>query len=33
MVFYMFFQSESDPTLVSTSQFLGSVEVTELLQP
>ena len=29
MLFYMFFQSASDPTLVSTSQFLGSVDVTE----
>lgn len=29
LLFYLFFQSASDPTLVSTSQYLGTVTVTE----
>ena len=29
LLFYLFFQSATDPTLVSTSQYLGTVTVTE----
>ena len=29
LLFYLFFQSASDPTMVSTSQYLGTVTVAE----